>query len=436
MAVVAVLQTFLKQLDSRLSNASGRYFVAYSGGRDSHVLLHALSVDARFRQQAVAIHIHHGLQPEAEAWIGHCQQQCAALSVPLEVYSVKVHCATGESLEAAARTARYALFAQKLRPGDVLLTAHHQRDQAETLLLQVLRGAGLSGMAAMPAVASLGQGWLCRPLLALPKADIDRYAQDVGLSWIEDPSNQDMRFDRNYLRQKVLPHLESRWPSYARTLSRSAQCCAQAAELTVGLAREDLQRACHSDDTLDIAVLMRWPAERIHAVLRLWISDLSLPPPRMSHQQHVVEDVILARPDRSPCVRWVGCEIRRYRQRLYAMSPLPVFDLGQSWTWSVTEHGECLPLQLPQGVLKLSQSQAQCWAGHEFVVRFRQGGEKGRLPDGHHHALKKLFQAWRVPPWMRDRMPLVFHAGELLLVVGYGHFVTTVDRSLEVSFTA
>jgi tRNA(Ile)-lysidine synthase len=432
---MAVLQKSLEQAVSQLPTEVGRYVVAYSGGRDSHVLLHALSREADYRRHVTAVHVHHGLQSEADAWADHCRRQCDALSVSLEVHSVEVSCSPGDSLEAVARTARYALFKQLMQPGDVLLTAHHQRDQAETLLLQLLRGAGLSGMAAMPEVTPLGQGLLCRPLLRLSQVEVDRYAKDHVLSWIEDPSNQDMRFDRNYLRQQVLPLLESRWPSYALTLSRSAQCCAQAAELTVGLARDDLQRVCHRDGTLDISDLRAWPAERTHAVLRVWLSDLSLPSPRMSHQQHIVDDVILARPDSSPCVRWVGCEIRRYRQRLYAMKPLQEFDHSQNWTWSVAENGECLPLKLPHGVLELSTTQAQCWAGQDFVVRFRQGGEKGVMPDGHHHALKKLFQSWGVPPWMRDRVPLIFHHGELLTVVGFGCCITAMNRSLDVIFS-
>lgn len=207
----------LSQLQS-LPRPSG-YLVAYSGGLDSHVLVHALAgLRAELRLPVRALHVHHGLQPQADDWVVHCEAVCRQLEIPLLVEQLDLAPGAGESIEAAARAARYAAIAKHLRRDEMLLTAQHRDDQAETLLLQLLRGAGLEGLSGMPGCRAWQGGWHARPLLDVDREALAVYARDHQLQWIEDPSNLDERFDRNYLRHRVMPLLRARWPSATTTL--------------------------------------------------------------------------------------------------------------------------------------------------------------------------------------------------------------------------
>lgn len=202
-----------------------RLIVGYSGGLDSHVLLHGLAMHRPYwlTQKLEAIYVDHGLQTASAVWGEHCAEVCRDLNMPFRVLKIDARPVPGESPEAAARRARYAALAAELGFDSALLTAHHRDDQAETLLLQLLRGAGPYGLAAMPAVSRLGQGRLLRPFLEVDRAELLAYAGKHGLRWIEDASNTDTGFDRNYLRHRVLPLLRERWPAVNRTLSRSAR---------------------------------------------------------------------------------------------------------------------------------------------------------------------------------------------------------------------
>lgn len=221
-------------------NKTQHYCVAYSGGIDSHVLLHALVQHKPASAQLRAIHIHHGLQIVADEWVEHCAEQTCALNVPLEIKYVDAKAAKGKSPEASAREARYAALAEMMTEGEVLLTAHNQNDQAETVFLQLLRGAGVKGLAAMPAQTEFNSGILYRPLLNISRAEIAEYAVEQQLSWVEDPSNDNTHYDRNFLRQKIMPLLAERWPSFAQTVARSAQHCAEASALIEEVAEQDL----------------------------------------------------------------------------------------------------------------------------------------------------------------------------------------------------
>lgn len=405
----------------KLPKAS-RYLVAYSGGVDSHVLLHALAQlrDAGARVSLAAVHINHGLHADASAWAQHCARVCTDLQVPLVMRAVHAHADAGESPEDAARHARYAALLQALKPSDVLLTAHHQDDQAETLLLQLLRGAGPRGLAAMPGIAPLGEGWLARPLLSVPRAMLRAYADEHQLRWIDDPSNSDTRFDRNYLRAEILPNLKQRWPAATATLARSAQHCAEAVELLQELAQQDMNVALLSPSSLSVPQLLLLSRARQRNVLRLWIECRGLPLPQQRHLEHVLSDVLHAPPDAEPCVRWPGVEVRRYRDALHAMSPLSEPPATVDAVWRVET-----PLHIDgAGTLRAQQSSgaglaaAVCRDG--VRVTFRGGGERikpvGRV---HHATLKHLFQEAGVPPWQRERVPLIFIGASLAAVVGF-----------------
>ncbi|HYN76777.1 MAG TPA: tRNA lysidine(34) synthetase TilS, partial [Lamprocystis sp. (in: g-proteobacteria)] len=219
---------------------AGRIWVAYSGGLDSTALLHAAGAVREHLPGALwAVHIDHGLSPESRRWGEHCRAVSAGLGVAFHCRRVELKPVPGESLEAVARAARYGELAALLGPGDLLLTAHHQDDQAETLLLALLRGSGVHGLAAMPFAVDLGLGHLVRPLLGVSRADLGRYAHTRGLTWVDDPSNRESAMDRNYLRNRVMPLLRERWPAVSATLSRSAGHCAAAADLVdLAAARE------------------------------------------------------------------------------------------------------------------------------------------------------------------------------------------------------
>ena len=257
-----------------------RYWVAYSGGCDSTVLLHAL---AALRDQLPvelhALHVNHNLHEAAPTWAAHCRAVCETLAIPLTEVNVDARAAKGESPEAAARAARYCIFTDVLKAGDGLLLAHHRDDQAETLLLQLLRGSGPRGLAAMPAHRPQGAGWLGRPLLSFSRQELCRYAEAEKLQWIDDPSNFDTDFDRNFLRQRVLPLLQERWPAAATTLGRAAEHQAEAAELLHQLAEEDWQlTAGPQADTLQIDSLLRLTPDRQRNVLRYWINSVNTLP--------------------------------------------------------------------------------------------------------------------------------------------------------------
>lgn len=403
--------------------------VGYSGGLDSHVLLHLLATDRALRSERTlaAIHVDHNLQAASASWGEHCARVCDKLAVPFRVVKIDARPAPGESPEAAARDARYAALAAELGIEAALLTAHHRDDQAETLLLQLLRGAGPHGLAAMPSAVRFGRGWLWRPFLDVDRADLLAYAWTHHLHWIEDTSNDDTRFDRNYLRHRVLPLLRGRWPAVGRNLARSAQLCAEAASWLDAEADADLARAApRHPDTLSLSVLCELGELRQRNTLRWWLRQLGLPLPDSRQLRHILRDTLTAGRDRQPCVRWPGGEVRRYRDTLYAMSPLPLHDARRTYSWYSTTDG-WQPLDLPNvGRLRLqtvmgSGLRAGALAGGLLKIGFRQGGERFQ-PSGRSHGqeLKKLLQEASIPPWKRDRLPLLHADGKLLAVVGLG----------------
>lgn len=401
--------------------AAQRYWVALSGGLDSTVLLQALAIRRdELPGELRAVHVNHGLHPEASDWQRHCASQCASLGVPLESRVVKVEPCQGESLEAVAREQRYAAFRALLVPGDLLLLAHHQDDQMETFLLQALRGAGVRGLAAMPETASADGLHLARPLLGWSRAELETWARQVHLSWVEDPSNTDTGFDRNYLRHEVLPRLKARWPAAGDTLTRSARFCAEADGLLKELGAED-QARYGATETLPLRALQELSAPRARNLLRHWLQSRNLPLP----PAHKLEEILhqaQARADRNPCIEWAGAEVHRYRQQLYAQQPVAAapgeFRLRP---------GVARELGAGLGVLRLTPASGEglraALCGPEgLAVAFRHGGESCR-PAGHGHErpLKKWLQELHVVPWLRDRLPLL-HAGQDLLAVA-GLFV-------------
>ena len=384
-----------------------------SGGLDSTALLHLLAADADIRQRGLrALHVHHGLHPDADAWATHCRHACAALGVRLEVVRVEVDLAAGLGVEGAARAARHDAFVAALGEGEILALAHHRDDQAETFLLRALRGAGCDGLAAMRPWRRYAHGCLWRPLLDVPRAALLAHATSQRLHWLEDPANADADFDRNFLRNAVLPLLRQRWPDAAGSLARSAALSAQASDL---LAAEDaaaLAAARRDPHTLDIDALLALPPARRARVLRRWIATLQLPPLPASGIARIEHDLLAARQDATPCFDWHGARVWRWRGLLHAdvlRDPLPR-DWSQQWDGRA-------PLPLPAGG-HLRLLGAPCF-DLPLRVHARQGGERILLPGrSHSHALKHVLQDAGMPPWQRARLPLLSAADGALLAAG------------------
>ena len=414
-----------KQLLNRLQSLADhdRYLVAFSGGLDSTVLLHAMgALESALHAEISVVHIHHGLQARADEWVAHCKQTCRALGLSCRIIEVDAKPKQGESPEAAARHARYQALRALVTRNVCLLTAHHQDDQAETVLLQLFRGAGLEGLSAMPLIAPFAKGWHARPLLDVPREQLVQYANQYQLEWIDDPSNLDVGFDRNYIRHELYPVLTSRWPSVSSTLARTAQIHAEAVELTKRLAILDMKAASgRRIGTLSAKALIELSLARFNNLIRYWLRDCGLPTPTQRQLAQIRTDLIKARWDSRLHIRWPGAEVRRYRDDLYAMTPLSIHNPRRVYPWKLNESLTIPRLQLVLSYDKLESMGLNLVRDQAKVtVRFRTGGERCKpRRRAHHHCLKKLFQEAGVPPWERDRIPLIYVGDTLIAVIGY-----------------
>ena len=407
-------------------SASG-WCVALSGGLDSTVLLHLLASLAQ--REALpplsAIHIHHGLQAAADAWPAHCRELCAALSVSLQVEYVQV--LPGASLERVAREARYAAFAARLGAGEVLLTAQHRDDQAETLLFRLLRGAGVQGLSAMPVSRALGVGQLVRPLLNCSRDELLAYAREHKLTWIEDPSNADERFSRNYLRRQVLPALLGRWPQASANMARSAAHLSEAAQLLDELAQQDISAAQVSTEfawlrlpNLALPALRSLSEPRQRNALRYWLRPLTA----MPDSEHWAGWQALrdAAPDAAPVWKLAAGELRRSDERLWWLagdwlcSPVPV---------NVVVQGNQQVTLPANGSVRID---GQLPAGN-WQLGYRQGGDQLLLPGRGHRDLKRLFNELRVPAFVRDRLPLLRLDNQVVAIANLSGMQGTADGS-------
>ena len=416
----AILASRLAELETQAGKPS-RYIVAFSGGLDSSALLHCIvDLKGQFPDQAsvpvLAIHVDHGLHDESAAWSTHCAAFAQQRGIEFCALKVDVDAQSGLGLEAAARDARYAALQEELQRGDWLISAHHRDDQAETMLLNLVRGSGPAGIAGIGAVRPLGAGQLVRPLLGIDQAALRDYAKAKSLHWLDDPSNRDRRFDRNFLRHDIVPALQTRWPDIAQRLQRSASHAGEASELLAELGRIDLRAIGGRPRRLDIDGLNGLSLARRKNLIRYALSELGLTTPTTRMLDRVINEVIPARIDAQPHVVWPGGSVRRYRNALYLL-PEKHEDCFAASPLSLDE----LPLGPGMGRLVLQggadSGLSETLVRSGLVVRQRRGGEEIR-PQGQAHTrkLKKLLQEEGVLPWMRDRLPLVF-AGERLVAV-------------------
>ena len=419
-------QRLREALDSILREAAivpTGYCVGLSGGLDSSVLVAALADPAVAPALTLrALHVDHGLHPDAARWSARAAALAGGLGVPCEIARVDARPGRGESPEAAARTARYGAFASRLHRGEVLLAAHHADDQLETVLLQWLRGGGLRAVAGMRPVTPFAGGWLARPLLAFTRAELQAWAQGRGLEWLQDPANADPRFDRNYLRLEVLPRLRARWPAAARTVGRVAAQAVEALDIEAEVVASDLASVVEGS-TLDLARLGRLTSGRQRLVLRAWLRTLGLEPPSAATLETLRHDALVAGANRIPETRWPGGVVRRYRGRLHAavasqdahpwqpgpMRPGIDFDLGPAGQLQLvpaTGHG--LSRERVPGELEVVPRPAGAW--------FRPAG------GAHRRELRKWLQERGVLPWQREWLPCLVAGGEIAAVadLAYG----------------
>ena len=435
--VAAHVHTLLASLPATTANAP--LCVALSGGLDSTVLLVAL---ARLRAEGAlpspvrALHVDHGLHADSPRWAAACRALAAAHGIPFEEARVVIPDAGGLSPEAAARTARYGAFAARLAHGEVLLTAHHADDQLETILLQWLRGGGLRAIAGMAAAAPFGEtAWHVRPLLEYPRADLVRWAEVQGLRWLEDPSNADRRFDRNYLRLEVLPALRARWPAAATTVSRVAEYARDALALEAACVEGDLPAAL-AGHALRLEALLCLPEPRQRAVLRAWLAGLGLPPASARTLAALRHDMTVAAADRIPETRWPGAVVRRYRGHLFANGDAAPFEArqgdwplsaGEPYQWSAASRLVLAPAT--------GEGLSRARVPDRLTVRQRVGGESF-VPAGgaQRRDLRKWLQERDVLPWRRGELPLLFAGDRLLAVADLGVAAGFAARSDEPSW--
>ncbi len=411
-------EAFLAPLKERVIR---HWCVALSGGVDSVALLHFLRYTLNTALPIIAIHVNHHLQVSANSWQDFCVDLCCRWDIPLHIADIQMP--QSGSVEANARRLRYEAIFSHLTAGDVLLTAHHEDDQAETVLLQLLRGSGPKGLAAMPEQIETQSGVIhYRPFLGVTRADIQAYAKLHQLVHINDVSNDDTAYDRNYLRLLVIPVLRQRWPSYAKTLARSAGLSAQLVQWAEPLWYEILEDCrAEQDNTLDQTKLAALSRYECSAVLRLWLEERGLMLPTEAQMQQALNLVYQQGYDHHAKVTWRDVVLSSYQNRLYALDAAKIMPRRGRFYWPRTESTFCIEDIILRREKILGQGLVLA-NGADSVVRFRTQGERfhaaGRVGS---HPLKKLFQEWGVPPWQRARIPLIYVHDELVAVVGYAY---------------
>lgn len=408
-------------LEAALADApTGRLLTGFSGGLDSSALLHALaSLPAARARGLKAIHVDHGLHPDSSRWADHCRDVCAALGVPLHVARVDV-VGGGDGPEAAARRARWAAFRDHATTDDILVLAQHRDDQAETVLLRLLRGAGPTGLAAMRPWSEREDGLrVWRPLLATPRSTLQAHADRHHMRWLDDPSNAATEFDRNHLRLEVLPLLRQRWPRVDAVLAQAAERMADARAIEQDAATRLLARAATlCPEMIALPPLLAAPRPQRWAALRAWLARHGVVVAGAARLARIDRELIEASIDADPRLVIGNIVLRRHRQHLYALDAGTDLPLDYRITWN-----GLAPLTLPDGSqLQLDPAPASPLA---LTVSSRQGGERLRTQvQGPRRELRLLFQELGVPTWQRARWPVLWLDGE---VAAFADLVLAAD---------
>lgn len=388
-----------------------RLLLGLSGGLDSVVLLHALAADPLIKSKIQLLHVHHGVSPNADAWANHCAQMAARFNLPFTLEHLNLP--LGPNLEERAREARYACFARHLGEGAVLLTAHHQHDQAETVLANLCRGAGVAGLAAMAKTQPFAGGWHHRPLLDIAKKTLQEYAEQHGLIYVEDESNANTQFTRNFLRQDIFPVMLARFPGMMANVTRTAEICSEAELILAEDAQRVLASCMLSSEKLSIRqILTHSPARRRNA-LHHWLLRFAPKAASRDFVLRIENELMLAKPDANPVLHHDGLYLRRYQGILYALgAPEQPVDDAQVWK-NFPE-----PMLFGPHRLEIVPKQARpTFSGLLIRLQQRQGGER-IVCYGQHKSVKKLLQAATIPPWERTTWPLVYINDTLAAIPG------------------
>jgi len=403
----------------------GRHLtLALSGGADSVALLDILAqLRTSLHFSLSAVHVNHQISPNAADWAGFCARLCAGYDIPFQAVKVDLKRQPGESLEELARDARHRVFAEQ--QADFIVLAQHLDDQAETLLLQLLRGAGAKGMSAMAELRTQDSGLrtaLLRPLLDVPRRAILDYAAVRGLQWVEDESNADIAFDRNYLRHRVMPELEKRFPGYRATFARTSRNLAESAQLSDDLARLDCATAV-ANGNLRVEALRGLSGARARNLLRYWLAESGMPMPPAGRLENLLQQLCSARDDAQIRIALGDTVIRRYRGEVHIEKKTPAPLPEPALIWALQDVLD-LPGQGGRLVFERTTGQGLSLArltAAPVTIRLRQGGELLR-PDCRRptRSLKNLLQEAGMPPWQRQRLPLLFSGERLVFVPGIG----------------
>lgn len=424
-----LFKRFQAQIDKYASTQT-QFLIGFSGGLDSTALLLLFTKlrENRPHLQLRAIHIHHGLSANADSWAQHCKQICEQLNVPFIIEKVQVDARNG--IEAGAREARYQAIAQHILPYEVLATAHHLQDQTETFFLALKRGSGLQGLGAMQVQSAVYNLPVFRPLLHFTRPELEQFVQAEKLDWVEDESNSDSRYERNFLRNEILPELRQRWPHFDSAVQRSAQHCFEQQQfINELLADEFAQNFDKTDRTFNIQPFAHYSATKQKALLRLWINEWQLPMPSLVQLEQIIQDVIFAKADSNPLFLLGEKVVRRHQQKLYLT---PQFSDISTHKINI-KIGEtvCLPDHL--GTLTLTQQTDKLlvqWQNQQLVtqalpltntpiqVRFSYTGKVRLTEKSANKEMKKIWQHFNVPVWQRQRIPLIFYGDKLKSAVG------------------
>ena len=380
------------------------YVVAYSGGADSTALLHALnSLEDKLATPVSAIHINHGLHADADLWQSQCENFCQLNNIELTCLSIDLQNKSGKGLEAEAREQRYQAMTDLLEPGSCLLTAHHADDQAETLMLNLMRGSGVDGLSAMPVSRPLAHALLQRPLLSFLNSSLKDYLRNNDTEWVEDPSNQQLDHDRNFVRHEVIPLLEQRWPEVSKRLLLTSKAMSDTRALLEGLADSYLETNLSHPFVLDLSQQVNSNQELLKLVIRRWIKQLDLAAIGVYQLATFCQQALQAGPDHNVTVAWGGCELRLYKHQLWLLNQ-PQIVPCPTLVWPQDSNSVELGPDIGQLIMEGSHSNGP---GAGLTVGARNNMNESAIDQGlQHKSLKNLFQAADIPPWLRDCIPL------------------------------
>lgn len=400
--------------------AKSQVVLAFSGGVDSRVMLDLL---ARYRNEknirCLAVHVHHGLSKNADRWLSQCQSWAEQMNVEFVAESVQLS-SEGKSLEECAREARYQALRRHVNEHDLLLTGQHSDDQIETFLLALKRGSGPKGLSGMAEAMPFGNATIVRPLLKISRTTIEEYARNHDLEWVEDESNKDSRFDRNFIRHHISPLLTGRWPHFAQAVNRSAELCSEQEALIEELLQDKLNAALSHDGSLDIEAVGLTSELSRARLLRMWLAGHNVRMPSREHLSKIWREVALAKQDANPILNLPDVQIRRYAGKLYSVTHTE--DISH-WQQSL-QFNERVLLPDHSGWIELQPSEQgsldriALMQGPLKVIFNPEGLSAHPAGRGHSRKLKKLFQEYGVPSWQRRRIPILMCGENVAAIAG------------------